>query len=542
MALSVVNAVKGTGNTDSQTIATGTTFNVSAGNLLVALVQGYGNGTVRNVTGVTDGTNAMTLVGRVTEAGGSTNEIWYKQNASAKSNATFTATFAASTVGYRRILVWQISGAATTGALDTYTTKTKTNGTAQTCANITPAQADEILIAGFGEWATHASATGGSSFTISPAFTSLDDWVGAYRIVNSVTAYPNGTIVTVDSSSDNNYIAIMAAFKAAASGTTYNDSISFGASNGTADSHSATLGPTAALGAGLGTADAPARTFAGSVSLGNSAGTSDTPARTFSGSFSLGNSAGTGDAVARTFSGAFTLGNAAGTGDAAVAAVVGALTLGIIEGLTAARDAAEGAIYNESIGIAVGGATSAAGLLASALLASLGISEATTSTPNRTAAPSASLGISEGSTTAGKITGVPTASLGMTNDAAPTPRMTAARAASLGLSEGTSAALARLLTMAATFGSTEGSSAAVSVAQAGVVGLALGGAISAEALAVFDGPISLGIFAAELARALAPYIPSLLRQFNVQPVVRFFPVEQDRREFVVLKDPRSEVL
>jgi chitodextrinase len=143
--------------------------------------------------------------------------MWYKENASAKSAATFTANLSGAAM-YRRIMVWQISGAATSGALDQVSTPFAASATAQTCSNITTSQADEIILAGISEWAAH-SFTAGSSFT-NRYVNSGTDFIALDRIVASTGTYPNGTLATVSSASDNKYACVMASFKANLSGGT----------------------------------------------------------------------------------------------------------------------------------------------------------------------------------------------------------------------------------------------------------------------------------------------------------------------------------
>ncbi|MBI5734049.1 MAG: hypothetical protein HY973_03870, partial [Candidatus Kerfeldbacteria bacterium] len=214
--LSVTATANGSAETAVASIATSGTLNVTTGDLLVAVVAHY-NSPSRTVSSLSDGTNNFILVpnSRYTDADGSVVEMWYKENATAKTSATFTANLSGTAL-YRRIMVWQISGAATSGALDQVSTPSSGSSTSQTCSNITTTQADEIMLAGISEWAAH-TYTAGSSFT-NRFVNGITDFIALDRIVASTGTYPGGTLATASSAADNKYACVMASFKADLSG------------------------------------------------------------------------------------------------------------------------------------------------------------------------------------------------------------------------------------------------------------------------------------------------------------------------------------
>ncbi|MFA5991687.1 MAG: hypothetical protein WC794_05600, partial [Candidatus Doudnabacteria bacterium] len=200
----------GSGASISASVSTGATLNIATGDLIVAVVTS--GGSASTIQGVTDGTNSLIYVpgSRATDAGGAVIEMWYLENATAKNSATFTATLSATSF-VRSISVWQIAGAATSGALDQVNTQSTTDNVNQTVQNVTTTQPDEIIIAGFMEFMLHNTFTVGSGFTKRGSFSYS---VGLERIVSTTGTYPSGTMVTVDSTSNNNYLGSIATFKA----------------------------------------------------------------------------------------------------------------------------------------------------------------------------------------------------------------------------------------------------------------------------------------------------------------------------------------
>ena len=111
-----ITSANGNNGASDTTVATGTTLNVSAGNLLIAIVTTQENGIANRVSTVTDGgSNSLTKVVEEFTLG-AYSSIWYKENAAANAAATFTATVTANT-RYKVITVLNISGGLLSGAL-----------------------------------------------------------------------------------------------------------------------------------------------------------------------------------------------------------------------------------------------------------------------------------------------------------------------------------------------------------------------------------------------------------------------------------------
>jgi hypothetical protein len=190
------------------------TVNVASGDLIIVQYQG----TVAS-TGVTVGSDALTLIKRITAEGYSV-ELWYKENASANAAATTTITTSGS--NYASATVALYSNIAISGALDKSScnsaacdaqTDSATTWTAQNVS--TTAQSDELLVfIGVG-WDDHTSHTAGNGYTKRTA-DGTKTYVLADTNVTSTGTPPGGTVITVNDAGDDGYYSIFATFKAKA--------------------------------------------------------------------------------------------------------------------------------------------------------------------------------------------------------------------------------------------------------------------------------------------------------------------------------------
>lgn len=204
----------------NSTITITTSAAITAGNLAVAFFS-FGSGGP-TVSSVSDGTNTYTLAVRQKSASGNfTDEIWYKENASAvSSGATITATLSASTTGGFGFAAYaaQVSGIATSSSLDK-TASSNTNSTSPSVSTGTLSQSSEIVFA-----SSSVNAGGNTcAYTEASGFTNLfklysqsqEDCAVAYQIVSStssVTYNPSWS-----NSGGNGMETMVASFKAASS-------------------------------------------------------------------------------------------------------------------------------------------------------------------------------------------------------------------------------------------------------------------------------------------------------------------------------------
>jgi hypothetical protein len=192
----------------TNTIATGTTQNISTGDLVVVLV-GCAYDSSRTVQGVSDGTNTYTYGGVRSSQTGGEFELWYKSNAVAASNATITATYTGN-VQYRVIASMRFTGAtALDGTPVVGTVAPGTPTTHITTSNYTSTCAKTVMVAGFSLWDA-LNHTVGSSFTLLSSASSADN-VFAYRIVTSQGTYPSGDISTASGATA--FVGVMGSFK-----------------------------------------------------------------------------------------------------------------------------------------------------------------------------------------------------------------------------------------------------------------------------------------------------------------------------------------
>lgn len=167
----------------STTVALTAGANIVAGDLVVVIVSIYGAG--RTVSSITDGTNTYT------KATGSNIsnfdvEIWYKENATAVTSPTITATLSSSS-SFRAIGACRVTGAKVASSLDIAGTPAGGTSTSASFATGTLSQAAEIIFGAIGVDAA-ASYTGASGFTNLFAQSGSGEWTMLdYQIVASTT-------------------------------------------------------------------------------------------------------------------------------------------------------------------------------------------------------------------------------------------------------------------------------------------------------------------------------------------------------------------
>lgn len=187
------------------------TGNVAAGSLIVVAVSGSNTGTVTATSSDSINGAHLLAVGPTVHATlgtqGFRQWIFYFAN-SGSGACTVTVSFSA-TIGFRRLMILEYSGIATSSALDQTAAATGNSGTADSGAQTTT-QADELIFGlGINE---NGDITTGSGFTGREAadlYTKPED-----KIVSSTGSY-NATF----GGSSTNWIAQMATFKAPGSGT-----------------------------------------------------------------------------------------------------------------------------------------------------------------------------------------------------------------------------------------------------------------------------------------------------------------------------------
>lgn len=157
MALAHVSTTSGTGDSNASTIAA-TAAAHTAGNLLVAVVcWTHASNTLSSIAD-TDGNTWTRATGSKIDTGSDNAEIFYAENIGGHATNVVTATFSAN-VQFRRIVVLEYSGAATSSAFDTSGTGSAASATSATTAALNTAQAAEVLVAGSGNDSGHTYAS-----------------------------------------------------------------------------------------------------------------------------------------------------------------------------------------------------------------------------------------------------------------------------------------------------------------------------------------------------------------------------------------------
>ena len=197
----------GDGSATTITVALG---NTTTANLLVCGVAWSGSGV--NINTVASPGNSLVAARAKTAHSGNTDfyQIWYLENITGETTPTVTVTFSVNAT-FRRIGMHEVSGLATTGALDQTNGGTDDIGTTVAPGNVTTTVADEYLFAG-GTSFEAQTFTPGTSWT-ARATPSTDNFTQD-RIVAATGTY--ATSYTQSSSAA--WIAQAATFKIAAAG------------------------------------------------------------------------------------------------------------------------------------------------------------------------------------------------------------------------------------------------------------------------------------------------------------------------------------
>lgn len=208
---------------NATTIAASFSPAVTAGSLLVAAIS-FDWGTSNNitVTGVADDRGNTWAVIPGTLSGDTANhqavQLAYCMNAAAGAT-TVTATFSVTT-DFRRIVLAEHSGVATSAALDKAAVNATTNTTATnnvtSSATAALAQADELVIGAVMDTANGANTqTAGTGFTKNPSTA-----FGLCAIEDRIVAATTGVAATWTFGTAGRYAALVATFKLASGGTT----------------------------------------------------------------------------------------------------------------------------------------------------------------------------------------------------------------------------------------------------------------------------------------------------------------------------------
>lgn len=195
----IISPANGTAPGSGLTLTFTTTAAIAAGNLVVfALASNTIN--TASLSSVTDGTNTYSKAVGVSTAGPSDVEIWYCANAAAvAAGATITATYnTASGNGTYQAAACQVSGIATTSALDKTTSASSTSSPSSlSMTTAALASANEIVF-GFAmevstSTATYNAASGFTNFAKMGAAGTTNIFSGLdYDIVSSSSAVTYG--------------------------------------------------------------------------------------------------------------------------------------------------------------------------------------------------------------------------------------------------------------------------------------------------------------------------------------------------------------
>lgn len=168
MAARVGTGVTGTGDAAASSIAA-SAKSTTTGNLLVVFIKWEGVVTP-NVTSVTDTAgNTYTEIVEVANASGEPYcSLYYAENITGNASNVTTANFGSASTTWRKIIVEEFSGIATTSSLDgTYQSSTGT-GTAYSTANITTNTTGLVVlgVAGYTSLTTWDGTPGVPDFTV----------------------------------------------------------------------------------------------------------------------------------------------------------------------------------------------------------------------------------------------------------------------------------------------------------------------------------------------------------------------------------------
>ncbi len=212
MAIAFVQVAETSDDTSSTTVAVAYGSNVTAGNLLVLGVTAD-NATSSTVTGVSGSSSgAWTQAVHAERVGDQILDIWYKENAAGGAD-TITVTFSSSRP-FRRLIIAEYSGAATSSALDKTDSNLQEPGTTGTDDVTSTAQTTTtnnqlifgclLIMAG-----ADTAITAGTNFTLRAD----TDNAAQIAIEDRILATAGSVAATFTIGGSQNTLAAMATFK-----------------------------------------------------------------------------------------------------------------------------------------------------------------------------------------------------------------------------------------------------------------------------------------------------------------------------------------
>ncbi len=206
-----VLAVVGAASNQVAGTAVTATRTTTAGNLLVVFAKGGGSSTATFTISDSTGTQSYTQ----TASGYSTNGtdrsgMFYFPASASVTSVTATWSGASATI---MIIVFEISGAASSSVEDASVNNTQASGTTATSGSLTTSNAADILIFGMGVGVSVSSITAGAGYTVPAGATTLRSGM-EYKVVSSTQSGVTTTLTWLTAAINCN---IFAAFKAAAS-------------------------------------------------------------------------------------------------------------------------------------------------------------------------------------------------------------------------------------------------------------------------------------------------------------------------------------
>ncbi|MGH9970668.1 MAG: hypothetical protein ACREBG_23155 [Pyrinomonadaceae bacterium] len=164
MSFTFVNDAVGSGDASSTTIAAAAANHTGGNHLIVWVAHGSGTITVSSIADTAGNTYAQVPSALRQVASFGSVDIWRATNITGNASNVVTVTFSATT-SFRRIVVHQFS-ATNSGSMTNDTASTGTGtGTAMSCTSFTPANANELIIAGYST-ASGTTFTAGTNFTL----------------------------------------------------------------------------------------------------------------------------------------------------------------------------------------------------------------------------------------------------------------------------------------------------------------------------------------------------------------------------------------
>lgn len=154
MAIAFVNSTSGTGDTSVSTIAASAANHTATNLITVKVTWNSAAGTLNSVADTAGNTYTRFASSKAT-SGNDHIETFYAFNITGNASNVVTATFSTG-VTFRRIMVHQYSGIATTTPTDVVGVGTAAAATTVTSASFTTTQADEVIV---------SAASGGSGET-----------------------------------------------------------------------------------------------------------------------------------------------------------------------------------------------------------------------------------------------------------------------------------------------------------------------------------------------------------------------------------------